>query len=253
LDQAVANKVTGIILHGQTPETADAVNNAIDAGIPVIIVNTDIPSKRLSFLGCNPYQAGYDMGVQMGELIGGKAGTILITSSFAIAQPSALENARGSKDALAKYPGIKIVEVDGMPDASGTATNIGAALQAYNDVVGIIGQQAFSAVGICTALREAGLTGKIPVIGRDRDVATLELIEKGELASAYAQNSFVEGYIATIWLHDYVNGNLKVINDYLGAGVNPLPTTVDSGSIVIDKSNYNQFLEPYRYTVTARN
>jgi ribose transport system substrate-binding protein len=253
LDQAVANKVTGIVLHGQTPETADAVNNAINAGIPVIVVNTDIPSKRLSFLGCVPYQAGYDMGAQMGELVKGKTGTVIVTSAFSIAQPSALENARGTKDALAKYPGVKVVEVDGMPDASATATNIGAALQAYPDLIGIIGQQAFSAVGVCTALREAGMTGRIPVIGRDRDVATLELIEKGEMTASYAQNSFVEGYIATIWLHDYVNGNLKVINDYLGAGVNPLPNIVDSGSIVIDKGNYKQILEPYTYTVTARN
>ena len=253
IDQAVANKVTGIILHGQTPETADAVNNAIAAGIPLIIVNTDVPSKRLSFLGCNPYQAGYDMGAQMAGLITGKRGTVIITSAFSIAQPSALENARGAKDALAKVPGVKVVEIDGMPDANATATNIGAALQAYPDLIGIIGQQAFSAVGICTALREAGMTGKIPAIGRDRDVATLELIEKGELVSSYAQNSFVEGYIATMWLHDYINGNLRVINDYLKTGTNPLPNIVDSGSIVIDKNNYKQFLEPYKFTVTARN
>jgi ribose transport system substrate-binding protein len=253
LDQAVANRVTGIVLHGQTNETADAVNNAINAGIPVIVVNTDIPSKRLSFLGCNPYQAGYDMGAQMGDLIKGKTGTVINTSAFSIAQPSALENARGTRDALSQFPGVRVVEIDGTPDANGTATSIGAALQAYPDIIGIIGQQAYSAVGICTAVREAGLTGQFPVIGRDRDVATLELIEKNELTSAYAQNSFVEGYIATMWLHDYVNGNLKVINDYLSTGTNPLPTTVDSGSIVINKNNYKQFLEPYSYNVTARN
>ena len=253
IDQAVANKVTGIILHGQTPETADAVNNAINAGVPVIVVNTDIPSKRLSFLGCNPYQAGYDMGAQMGDLIRGKTGTVIISTAFAIAQPSALENARGARDALSRINGVRTVDIDAGLDSSGTATNIGAALQAYPDIIGIIGQQAFSAVGICTAVREAGLTGQIQVIGRDRDAATLELIENGELASSYAQNSFVEGYIATMWLHEFVNGNLKVIGDYLGAGVNPLPDIVDSGSIVIDKSNYRQFLEPYTYRVTARN
>jgi ribose transport system substrate-binding protein len=249
----VANKVTGIVLHGQTPETAYAVNNAIYAGVPVIIVNTDISSKRLSFLGCNPYQTGYDMGMKMVELLNGKTGTVIISSGFSTGQPSALENARGTHDALAKYPALKVVDVDDASDASVAATNNGAALQAYPNIIGIIGQQAYSAVGICTAIREAGKTGEIVVIGRDRDAATLELIEKGELAASYAQNSFVEGYIALMWLHDYVNGNLKVINDYLGAGVNPLPNIVDSGSIVIDKSNYKQFLEPYKYTVTARN
>jgi ribose transport system substrate-binding protein len=253
IDQAVANKVTGIVLHGQSPETAAAVDNAIAAGIPVIIVNTDIPSNRLSFLGCNPYQAGYDMGTQMGTLLNGATGKVIISTAISAGQPSALENLRGAKEALANYPGIEIVEVDDTADANVAATNIGAALQANPDVVGIIGQQAYTAVGACTAVREAGLTGKIVVIGRDRDTATLELIENGELAASYAQNSYVEGFIALQWLHDYVNGDLKVIGDYIGGGVNPLPKTVDSGSIVITKENASQFKEKYVWEVTAGN
>lgn len=253
IDQAVANKVTGIVLHGQSPETAAAVDNAIAAGVPVIIVNTDIPSNRLSFLGCNPYQAGYDMGTQMGTLLNGATGKVIISTAISAGQPSALENLRGAKEALANYPGIEVVEVDDTADANVAATNIGAALQANPDVVGIIGQQAYTAVGACTAVREAGLTGKIVVIGRDRDTATLELIENSELAASYAQNSYVEGFIALQWLHDYVNGDLKVIGDYIGGGVNPLPKTVDSGSIVITKENAAQFKEKYIWAVTAGN
>lgn len=251
IDQAVANKVTGIVLHGQSPETAAAIDNAIAAGIPVIIVNTDIPSNRLSFLGCNPYQAGYDMGTQMGQLLDGKTGKVIISTAISAGQPSALENLRGAKEALANFAGIEVVEVDDTADANVAATNIGAALQANPDVVGIIGQQAYTAVGACTAVREAGLTGKVVVIGRDRDTATLELIENGELAASYAQNSYVEGFIALQWLHDYVNGDLKVIGDYIGGGVNPLPKTVDSGSIVITKENAAQFKEKYVWEVTA--
>jgi ribose transport system substrate-binding protein len=251
IDQAVANKVTGIVLHGQSPETAAAIDNAIAAGVPVIIVNTDIPSNRLSFLGCNPYQAGYDMGEQMGNLLDGKTGKVIISTAISVGQPSALENLRGAKDALANYAGLTVVEVDDSADANVAATNIGAALQANPDVVGIIGQQAYTAVGACTAVREAGLTGKVVVIGRDRDTATLELIENGELAASYAQNSYVEGFIALQWLHDYVNGDLKVIGDYIGGGINPLPKTVDSGSVVITKDNAAQFKEKYVWEVTA--
>ena len=253
IDQAVANKVTGIVLHGQSPETAAAIDNAIAAGVPVIIVNTDIPSNRLSFLGCNPYQAGYDMGEQMGKLLAGKTGKVIISTAISAGQPSALENLRGAKEALANYAGVEVVEVDDTADANVAATNIGAALQANPDVVGIIGQQAYTAVGACTAVREAGLTGKVVVIGRDRDTATLELIENGELAASYAQNSYVEGFIALQWLHDYVNGDLKVIGDYIGGGINPLPKTVDSGSIVITKDNAAQFKEKYVWEVTATN
>lgn len=252
IDQAVASKVDGIILHGQAAETGASVDKAIAAGVPVIVVNTDIPSKRLSFLGVNPYQAGFDMGTNMAELVKGKTGSIIVSSALANGQPSALENLRGTKDALKTVQGIKVIEVDDTADSNVAATNIGAALQANKDVIGIIGQQAYTAVGAATAVREAGKQGQIVIIGRDRDAATLELLKSGEIAASYAQNSYVEGYIATMWLNQYAGGKLKVVNDYLKAGINPLPKVVDSGSIVITKDNADQFKAKYSYEVTAQ-
>lgn len=252
IDQAVANKVDGIILHGQAAETGASVDKAIDAGIPVIVVNTDIPSKRLSFIGCNPHQAGFDMGTKMAALVKGKTGTVIVSSALANGQPSALENLRGTKDALKTVQGIKVVEVDDTADSNIAATNIGAALQANEDVIGIIGQQAYTAIGAATAVREAGKQGKIVIIGRDRDAATLELLKNGELAASYAQNSYVEGYIATMWLNQYAGGKLMVVKNYKSVGINPLPKVVDSGSIVITKENADLFKDKYSYEVTAQ-
>ena len=252
IDQAVVNGVTGIVLHGQAVETAAAIDNAIAAGIPVICVNTDIPSDRLSFLGVNPYNVGVDMATHMVELLDGQTGTVIISTAISTGQPSALAILEGSKDTLAELaPDLRVLEVDDAADANVAATNVGAALQANPDVIGIMGQQAYSAVGIATAVREAGKTGEITVLGRDRDEATLELIKNGEVAASYAQNSYVEGYIALHWLHQYVNGKFKVINDYLGTGVNPIPPIVDSGSIVITAESADQFYEKYTYEVTA--
>lgn len=70
--------------------------------------------------------------------------------------------------------------------------------------------------------------------------------------ASYAQNSYVEGYIAAMWLNQYAGGNLKVVNDYKSAGINPPPKVVDSGSIVITKENADQFKEKYSYEVTAQ-
>ena len=253
IDQAVANGVTGIVLHGQTAETADAVNNAIAAGIPVICVNTDIPSKRLSFIGCNPFNAGVAQAEALLKALNGKTGTVIISSALAVAQPSAIDNLKGAHSVLDAAQGIKVFEVDDTADANVAATNIGAALQANPDTVGIIGQQAYTAVGAATAVREAGKTGEIVVIGRDRDIATLDLIKNGEVAASLAQNSYVEGFIALQWLHDYVNDDLKVIEGYRELGVNPLPLSVDSGSIVINAQNQEQFRAKYVYQVTASN
>ena len=247
IDQAVAQKVTGFVVHGQFQETGAAIDNAIEAGVPVICVNTDIESNRLSFLGCDPYNTGVQMAKTMAELIGGK-GKIIISNYISGGQPSAIQNMEGCRDELeANWPEIEIVaEVDDKADETTAATAVGAALQANPDVVGVIGMQAPSAVGAATAVREAGLEG-ITIVGRDRDAATLELIEDGEVAASFAQNSYVEGYIAVQWLHDYINGNLKVTSDYLSAGINPLPDKVDSGSIIITKDNVDQFKEKYVY------
>lgn len=253
IDQAVANGVTGIILHGQTEETANAIDNAIAAGVPVICVNTDITSNRLSFIGCDPYNAGVGQAEEMLKLLDGKTGTVIISSALAVAQPSAVANLEGAHSVLDNAPGIKVVEVDDTADANVAATNIGAALQANPDVVGIIGQQAYTAVGAATAVREAGKTGEIIIVGRDRDSATLDLIRDGEVASSFAQNSYVEGYIALQWLHAYVNDSLKVIEGYRELGVNPLPDAVDSGSIIINETNQEQFRAKYEYEVTASN
>lgn len=247
IDQAVAKKVTGIVVHGQFQETGAAIDNAIAAGVPVICVNTDIESNRLSFLGCDPYNTGVEMAKQMAKEIGDK-GRIIISNFISGGQPSAISNMEGCRDELKKnHPDIEIVaEVDDKADETTAATAVGAALQANPDVVGIIGMQAPSAVGAATAVREAGIDG-IKIVGRDRDSATLELIESGEVAASFAQNSYVEGYIAVKWLHDYVNGNLKVTQNYLDAGINPLPPIVDSGSIIITKDNVEQFKEKYTY------
>lgn len=253
IDQAVANKVTGIVLHGQTEETAAAIDNAIAAGIPVICVNTDIPSDRLSFIGCEPYNAGVGQAEELLRRLDGKTGTVIISSALAVAQPSALENLAGARSVLDATLGINVVEVDDTADANVAATNIGAALQANPDVVGIIGQQAYTAVGAATAVREAGKQGEVIIIGRDRDVATLDLIRDGEVAASFAQNSYVEGYIALQWLHAYINDNLKVIDGYRDLGVNPLPDSVDSGSIIINAENQEQFRAKYVYKVTATN
>ncbi len=253
IDQAVANKVTGIILHGQTEETANSINNAIAAGIPAICVNTDIPSDRLSFIGCDPFYAGVAQAEELVKQLDGKTGTVIVSSALALAQPSAIANLEGAHSVLDKIPGMKIVEVDDSSDANVAATNIGAALQANPDVVGIIGQQAYTAVGAATAVREAGKTGEIVIIGRDRDEATLDLIKSGDVKASVAQNSYVEGYIALQWLHAYVNNELKVIDGYREKGINPLPKTVDSGSVIINAENQEQFRAKYEYKVSAKN
>lgn len=251
IDQAAANKVTGIILHGQSDDTAEAIKNAIDAGVPVINIDTDIGTDRLSFLGTGPEGLGRYMGRDMGEALGGK-GKVIISGEYN--QPSCVTSIETIKEIFAtEYPGIEVVaEVDDNADAQTAASVIGAAIQANPDVTGILGMQAPTGVGAATAVREAGLDGKVTIVARDRDQATLDLVKSGEIYSTWAQTSYVQAYTATMWLHQYVNGKLPVVKGYQEYGINPLPAYAEAGMVKVTAENADLFMEKYTYEITAK-
>lgn len=251
IDQAVANKVTGIILHGQSDDTAEAVKNAMDSGVPVITIDTDIGDDRLSFLGTGPEGLGRYMGYDMAEALGGK-GKVIISGLYT--QPSCVTSIETIKEIFAtEYPEIEVVaEVDDKADSQIAASVIGAAIQANPDVDGILCMQAPTGVGAATAVREAGLKDVV-IVARDRDQATLELVKSGEIASSWAQTSYVQAYTATMWLHQYVNGKLPVVQNYLEYGINPLPAYAEAGMIRVDANNADLFMEKYTYKITAKN
>lgn len=242
IDQAAAKKPTGIIVIGQAPETAVAIDRAIESGIPVVVVASDIPSKRLINIGAEYYTGGVKIGEEIAALLGGK-GKVLTSNYLSANQPSANALQQGVRDALAKFPDISIVqELDDKADPTVAPTVIGSALQAHPDVNAIIGLDAISAIGAATAVREAGLTGKVIVSSLDRDSATLELIKNGEVAFTFAQKSYVESYLAVKILTDYLDGKLNLVDGYLAAGVNPLPYKIDTGFAKITKDNVDSFI-----------
>ena len=81
---AIASKVDGIILEPNGEENiGDLINEADDAGIPVITVFKDVPgSKRKSFIGINGYNQGQAYSKQVNELIneGKNKITVLLNS-----------------------------------------------------------------------------------------------------------------------------------------------------------------------------
>ena len=80
LEQSIAKKPQGIVVVGFEPSLDAIVDKAVDAGIPVVTVDADLPgSKRLAFVGTGNYQAGYEGGVRLATLVGGKGKVALMT------------------------------------------------------------------------------------------------------------------------------------------------------------------------------
>ena len=81
LEQVIALNPTGMAVTCMDADAyVDPINNAIDAGIPIVTFDSDSPnSKRTTFLGTSNYQAGVTAADYIGEKLGGKGRVACLT------------------------------------------------------------------------------------------------------------------------------------------------------------------------------
>src|SRR5207253_8507821 len=112
VENFMARHVSGIVL---APLDFQAlvrpVHNAIQAGVPVIVIDSDLKSdKYVSFVATDNYKGGQLAGEEMGRLLGGKGNVVLLRYAVGSACTEARE--AGFLDALKKYPNIKLISAD---------------------------------------------------------------------------------------------------------------------------------------------
>ena len=69
-----------------------------------------------------------------------------------------------------------------------------SALRQYEDVVACYALTSYDNELMAKAVRDMGLTGRIPVIGTDLSETTAGLLRKGELKAIIDQGAYVKGY-----------------------------------------------------------
>ncbi len=239
-EDAMARKPAGIILSPSGVGITTMINRAVDSGIPVICVDSDAPqSKRYSYVGTDNYNAGKQGGELLGKLLNGKGEVFLLSVP---GEPNLEERIKGYQDALAKHPGITIVDVgNDRADANEAAKAARNILSAHPNIAGVGCVDSGGGEGTAVVLREKGLVGKVKIVGMDRNDATLNLIEEGVIEASIAQRTYTMAYMSLGMLYDLHHNKVRMVDDWRAAGVLPLPTDVDTGTVVITKENVGAF------------
>jgi ribose transport system substrate-binding protein len=244
LDDAVQKKATGILISVADPAgLKDSINKAVAAGIPVITVDSDAPSsKRLFFIGTNNYQAGFTGGQRLAKELRGKGNVVVFTMPD---QQNLQDRLRGYRDALAKTPDIKItrvVDIQGDPRiAFDTATQIVG--KERDKVDGFVCLEAQSGKEVAGVLNSYHVTGKT-VIAMDTDQETLDWIQKGVIAATISQKPYTMAFVGMQMLDDlYHHKPPSFDKDWSIDNYSPIPSFVDTGSDLIDKSNVESFIQ----------
>ena len=239
--KVVESKPAGIMISVTRPELfQDAINAAIAQGIPVITVDSDAPnSRRVMFVGTDNFRAGGESAKRMADILKGQGQVVVITIPR---QLNVDERLRGVNETLKKYPGIKIVQaIDDRGDPRVANDNIAALLKAKAKIDGIISLEASGGSGAAEALHR--LDVKIPIVGFDKDPETLDWIDRDGITATVTQKPYVMAYYALKFADDLHHNAVHDFKDWRTAPAPPMPTFVDTGTAVVDKSNAKVFRE----------
>ncbi len=241
--KAVAAKPAGILISAADPELLKAdIDQAIGQGIPVITVDSDAPSsKRVLFIGTDNFKAGQIGAELLVKQLKGKGNVVV----FSMPQQANLkERLRGYQEVLASHPQIKITEVvdiKGDPRIAFDKTmeilkKDGAKVDAFACL------EAVACPEVADVL-ERNKTDKV-VVAMDTDPRTLEWIQKGRILGTIGQKSYTMAYFGLKMADDLYHNKLSPLDaNWAQDSFSPIPTFVDTGVTLIDKTNVDSFLK----------
>jgi ribose transport system substrate-binding protein len=184
VEDFISKRADAIVL---TPYDSQAIGSAIGeantAGILVFtadIASTSRQGRVVSHIASDNVQGGFEAGTLICTAVG-SGGSVAIVDEPEVT--SVQDRVKGFKEAIAqRCPGVKIVaDVDSGGTRDKASSDTGDILQAHRDLKGIFGINDDSALGALAAVKAAGLTGKVAIVGYDATPEAREAIAKGEM------------------------------------------------------------------------
>lgn len=209
VEDFISNHVDAIVL---TPYDSTAIGSAIaeanKAKIPVFTADIASTSKQghvIAHIASDNIQGGAEAGKLMCKAVG-KSGAVAIIDEPEVT--SVQDRVKGFRRALkADCPAVTVVaDVDAGGARDKANQDMSDILQSNKNVKGVFGINDDSALGALTAIRAAGLNGKIAVIGYDATPEARTAIAKGDMYGDAIQHPKKIGALTIDTIHEYFGG-----------------------------------------------
>jgi ribose transport system substrate-binding protein len=245
--QVVEQNPAGICLSAARPEIfREDIDKAVAQGIPVICVDADVPdSKRVMYIGTDNFKAGRESVKRIATLVSHQGNFVVVTIP---GQRNMDDRLAGVADALKNFPALKLTKIlDDKGDARSAFDQVSTLLQKKEKVDGIICLEATGGSGAAEALHRLNMEGKLPIVAFDNDPETLDWIDRGVISATITQKPYVMSYYGLKFLDDLHHNAVHQFTDWRTALAAPTPTSVDTGTVMVDKNN----LKTYREALAA--
>ena len=175
------------------------LNEAVTAGVHVVTFNSYC-DDAFPFIGPkSSEQDGYDLGEFLAKRLDGKGKIAILSGSLTASDH--VQRITGFKKALEKFPDIQIVFEQPDNDVLENAVSLTeSALSANPDLAGIFGADASNPIGAARAVENAGLSGKVAIVGMDDLPEAVDFVCKGVIDALKAQRQWDMGYWAVQYM-----------------------------------------------------
>lgn len=194
VETMIADGVDAIILNPQDADACSAcVDAAVEAGIPIIGVNTMVNNDNLTaYVGSQDVSAGEEIMQYMIDHMGSDAFNIVVLEG-PMGQSAQLQRIEGINNVLADYPNIKILAQD---TANWSRSEAMALMETWittygDEIDAVVSENDEMALGAREAIEAAGMD--LPCIGIDGITDAVAAVENGKMIASDFQNA--EGQI----------------------------------------------------------
>ena len=203
IEQAAASNPDGIITTLADPDVLSGpIQNAVDKGIPVIMINSGTPEQAadvgaLMYVGQPEYDAGLAAGMRAKR---DGVGSFLCVNHV-ISNPVVAERCSGFADGLGVDLGSSMI--DSGQDPSEIKNKVKAYLTANPDTDAVLTLGPTSADPTIDALKEMGKAGDIYFGTFDLGTEIVKGIKDGTIVWGIDQQPFLQAYLPVIVLANY--------------------------------------------------
>ena len=216
-DAAVAQQVDGIVTTIINDDILDeSVQMAIDAGIPVVAANVDDSeagggNARVSFIGQDLEQAGYDLAAEVSKAFPDGDVHVLI-NGVDLAQAWAAQRTRGIERFMEEYKaergeGVTWEVIEATYDTPTEQSRVSAYAQSYPGLTAVI--DVANGFPAALAFQDLGYEpGQVAVAGFDLIPPVVDAIKSGYMQVAVDQQPYLQGYLPIVQLYMIKKFNL---------------------------------------------
>ncbi len=212
LEAAIASKPDGLVVSiPDTDAIGPLVQNAVGAGIPVIVVDSG-GSELSRKLGALLYmgQSEFDAGVLAGERVKALGVGKAVCVNHEVGNISLDDRCAG----FAKGLGVEVPVLQGVMDPTEMKGRILGHLQANADTQFILAVGSAGADPALAAVDEAGLAGKVKLGTFDLSPTILEAVDAGKMEWGIDAQQYLMGYVPVVMFDLMKRYKLMPILDY---------------------------------------